>query len=352
MTQFADEAQIQVIAGSGGDGMTAFRREKYVARGGPAGGDGGDGGDVIVEATHNANTLYEYRHEKRVQAEDGRPGGSKNKTGKNGEDRVIEVPVGTIIYDDDSGEVLADLTESGERIVVAKGGDGGLGNTRFKSSKNRAPRKSTPGKPGEERRLKLELKLIADVGLVGYPSVGKSTIISTISSASPKTGAYHFTTITPNLGVVDWKDFAPYIVADIPGLVEGAHRGEGLGTQFLRHVERTNLIVHVLEVTPSMEGQDDGRDPIDDFDTICGELEQFNPELLDNPQLVVLNKVDLPYVREEVEALKKHFEEERGLPFLAISAATGENLDEFKDYLGRAVSTGEFEADTPHWERS
>lgn len=351
MAQFADEATVQVVAGRGGDGITSFRREKYVAYGGPDGGDGGDGGDVVIEATHNANTLAEFRHQKRVTADSGRPGGPKKMTGTNGDDQVLKVPVGTVIYDDATGEQLADLTESGQQIVVAEGGEGGKGNARFKSSTRRAPKKSTPGQPGEERLLRLELKLIADVGLVGYPSVGKSTIISTISSAKPKTGAYHFTTITPNLGVVEWKDGASFVVADIPGLIEGAHRGEGLGTQFLRHVERTELLVHVLEVTPKLEGQDDGRDPVDDFHTICEELQRYNEELLDRPQLVVVNKIDLPYARDEVDRLREHFEQQENLPFLAISAATGENIDHFKDHLAEAVATGGFDEPAEHWER-
>ena len=348
---FVDEAQIDVLAGRGGDGIASFRKEKYVARGGPNGGDGGKGGDVIVEATHNANTLHDYRHQQRIKAQSGQPGGKNNMTGKNGEDAVIPVPVGTVIHDMDTEELLADLTESGQRFVVARGGDGGKGNTRFKSSTNRAPRKCTQGFPGEERTLKLELKLIADIGLIGYPSVGKSTIIAAISSARPKVGAYPFTTLVPNLGVVSWKDMQSFVVADIPGLIEGAHEGQGLGTQFLRHVERTNLLVHILDVTPSMEGQEEERDPIRDYEVICGELEKFNPDLVKSPQLVVLNKIDLPFVREELERVRAHFEDELGLPFMTISAATGENLDEFKDLLGEAVSTGEFGADTPHWEQ-
>ena len=347
---FVDEAKIEVVAGRGGDGKVAFRRESFVPRGGPSGGDGGDGGDVIVKATHNANTLHDYRHQQIIKADSGRPGGSKQKTGADGDDVVLDVPVGTIIRDAESGEVLADLTEADERVVVAKGGIGGKGNMRFKSSTNRAPRKSTPGTAGEARLLELELKLIADVGLVGFPSVGKSTMIAAISSAQPKTGAYHFTTIQPNLGVVTWKDLEPFVVADIPGLIEGAHEGQGLGIQFLRHVERTELLVHVLEVVPSMEGQDDGRDPIKDYEVILGELEKFNPDLVDSPQLVVLNKIDLPYVQKELERIRAHFEDQLGLPFLAISAATRQNLDKFKDIIGRAVDQGEFEAPTEHWE--
>lgn len=351
MARFADEATLRAIAGRGGHGKTSFRREKYVERGGPDGGNGGDGGDVVVEATHNANTLDRYRHEKNVEAEDGEDGGPKNMTGARGEDRVIQVPVGTVVFDDDTGEQLADLEESGDRTVVAEGGEGGLGNTTFKASTNRAPTKSTPGEPGQKRTIRLELKLVADIGLVGFPSVGKSTIISAVSAAQPRTGAYHFTTTTPNLGVVQWKDFESFVVADIPGLIEGAHRGEGLGIQFLRHVERTNLLVHVIEVTPTLEDQDDGRDPIEDFETICEELRRHDEALADRPQLVVLNKIDLPFVRERVEELREHFQDERGLPFLAISAATGENIDEFKDYLGHAVSADEFSIEPEDWER-
>lgn len=348
---FVDEAQVEVIAGRGGDGMVSFRREKYVARGGPNGGDGGKGGDVIVVGTHNASTLHDFRHKQRIKAESGRPGGSNNMTGRNGEDAIIEVPVGTLIYDVETGELLADITESDQRVVVAKGGDGGMGNFRFKSSTNRAPRRATPGHPAEERTLKMELKLIADVGLVGFPSVGKSTIIAAISSARPKVGAYPFTTLVPNLGVVQWKNMQSFVVADIPGLIEGAHEGQGLGIQFLKHVERTRLLVHVLEVTPSMEGQEDEREPIKDYEVILEELEKFNPELLDRPQLVVLNKVDLPFVQEELERVRAHFEDELGLTFLPISAATGENLDEFKNLLGEAVATGDFGEDVPYWEQ-
>ncbi|TXD40814.1 GTPase ObgE [Lujinxingia vulgaris] len=348
---FVDEAKVEVRAGRGGDGALAFRREKFVPRGGPAGGDGGRGGSVIVRATHNANTLADYRHRRTVRAEDGRPGGGDNKTGRNGEDAWIEVPVGTLIHDAKTGELLADLMEDGEEFVVAKGGDGGQGNARFATSTNRAPRRHTPGFAGEERLLRLELKLIADIGLVGFPSVGKSTIISVISSARPKIADYPFTTIVPNLGVVKWKNLREFVVADIPGLIEGAHSGQGLGIQFLRHVERTNLLVHVLEVTPQLEDQPDGRDPIGDYEVIVGELKKFNPELLERPQMVVLNKIDLPYVAEREEELRAHFEDELGLPFIAISAAAAINLDELKDRLGEAIAQGDFGEELEHWER-
>lgn len=346
---FVDEAEIEVLAGRGGDGIAAFRREKYVARGGPNGGDGGKGGDVILEATHNANTLHDFRHKRRIRAENGKPGGSNNMTGRDGEDVVIQVPVGTLVNDLETGECLADLTESGQTFVVARGGRGGLGNQNFKSSTNRAPRKCTPGKPGEEKKLKLELKLIADVGLIGFPSVGKSTIISVISSAQPKTAAYPFTTLVPNLGVVKWKNSEPFVVADIPGLIEGAHEGQGLGIQFLKHVERTNLLVHVIEVCPKLEGHEDGRDPIKDFEVICEELRRFNSELAESPQLVVLNKVDLPFVEEAEEELRAYFEG-KGYPFLAISAVTRQGLEELQDHLAEAVSQGEFGMPREFWE--
>ena len=347
---FVDEAQIEIFAGRGGDGVVSFRKEKYINRGGPNGGDGGKGGDVIVEATHNANTLSDFRHKRIIKAQSGRPGGTNNMTGANGDDALIVVPVGTVVTDLETGEVLADLTRSGQRVVVAKGGDGGRGNFRFKSSTNRAPRRSTPGFPGEERVLTLELKLIADIGLVGFPSVGKSTIISAISDARPKIGAYPFTTLVPNLGVVHWKDMEPFVVADIPGLIEGAHEGQGLGTQFLKHVERTNLIVHVLEVTPTLEGQNDPRDPISDYRIILDELEHFSPDLVNSPQMVVLNKVDLPFAREQEEALRTFFEDQEGLPFLSISAVTGENLEALKDLFGQAVSRGQFSEERELWE--
>ncbi|MFP4598026.1 MAG: GTPase ObgE [Persicimonas sp.] len=346
---FVDEAKINIEAGRGGDGVTAFRREKFVARGGPNGGDGGKGGDVVFVGTTNQHTLSTYRHQKHIRAENGEPGGSNNCTGADGEDRVLEVPVGTLVYDDDTGELIVDLVEEGQRVVVAEGGKGGLGNTRFKSSTNRAPRKSTPGKPGEERTLRLELKLIADVGLVGYPSVGKSTIISTVSSAKPKVAAYQFTTLTPNLGVVNWTPMDEFTIADIPGLIEGAHEGKGLGIQFLKHIERTNLIVHVLEVLPEAQAEAMDRDPIKDFETLRRELESYNPKLLDLPEMVCLNKVDLTHVAAKKDELRAYFEEEHGLPFIAISAATGEGLDEFKKMLGRAVKEDTFETDVKEW---
>lgn len=334
---FVDECEVRVRAGRGGDGIVSFRREKYVSKGGPNGGDGGDGGDVAFVATTNEHTLSEYRHTKLLEAEDGEPGGSNNKIGANGEPTVARVPVGTVVYDADTGHQIADLEEEGQRVVVAEGGDGGFGNTHFKSSTNRTPRQSTPGEPGESRRLRLELKMIADVGLVGFPSTGKSTLISALSNAEPKQAEYPFTTLNPNLGVVSWKDFREFVVADCPGIIEGAHRGEGLGTKFLKHIERTSVVVHLLEVFPEAEGVSTDRDPIDDFETLHAELEAYRADLVERPQIVALNKIDLPYVRERIDDLREHFEEERGIPFVAISAATGENLEEFKDLVGSVV---------------
>lgn len=349
---FVDEANIEVRAGRGGDGVTSFRREKYVARGGPDGGDGGRGGDVIFVASHNHHTLSDFRHVRQIKAENGRPGEGQNRTGASGAQKLVQIPVGTLVYDADTGELLADLVEADQRFVVAKGGDGGRGNTRFKSATNRAPRKSTPGYPGEERSLRLELKLIADVGLVGFPSVGKSTIISVLSSARPRIAAYPFTTLAPNLGVVKWTAHEEFTIADIPGLIEGAHEGKGLGVQFLRHVERTNLLVHVLEVLSEEEAEASGRDPVEDFKVIQNELKNYNPALLELPAMICLNKIDLPYVAAREAELRAHFEGDLGLPFVAISAAAGQNMEGFTKALGRAVKEGGFEAlGGDPWER-
>ncbi len=349
---FVDEATVEVKAGKGGDGVVAFRREKYVPRGGPAGGDGGRGGDVVFRATNNCNTLADFRHVRYIKAKNGLHGGPKNMTGKDGESAIHDVPVGTIIKDVDTGEVLGDLVKEGQEVVVATGGDGGFGNSRYATATNRTPKKCTPGWPGEEKKIHLELKLIADIALVGYPSVGKSTLIAALSNARPKIAAYPFTTLVPNLGVVRWKMTKEFVIADIPGLIEGAHEGHGLGIQFLKHIERTNLIVHIVEVTQQLEGHEDERDPIEDFHRICKELENFNPELAERPQLVVLNKCDLPFVREKEEALRAYFEDELGYPFLAISAAGHINLDALTDAMGRAVEEGQFVEDKEAWELS
>ncbi len=346
---FVDEARVSIRAGNGGAGLTTFRREKNVVRGGPAGGDGGKGGDVVLVATTNCNTLADYRHTPLIKAEHGQPGGSNNKTGRSGEDSVLRVPVGTLVWDEETSELLADLTKEGQRFVVGKGGDGGFGNARFKTSTNRAPRRSTPGWPGESRELQLELKLIADVALVGYPSVGKSTIISVLSNARPKIADYPFTTLVPNLGVVSFGAYSEYVIADVPGLIEGAHEGLGLGIQFLKHVERTNLIAHIIEVTEQLQDQDDERDPIGDFERINAELTAYDASLAERPMIVVLNKIDLPWVAEREPELRAHFEG-LGYTFIAVSAAAYVNLDELRNTLGEAVNAGAFDTREP-WER-
>jgi GTP-binding protein len=339
---FVDEAYVDVQAGRGGNGAVAFRREKYVPLGGPSGGNGGRGGDVILVATRNAHTLSRFRHVRRLKAVDGRPGGPKDMTGATGADERVNVPLGTVVYETESGDLLGDLTVEGQTLVVARGGDGGRGNASYTSSTNRAPRKFTPGREGDCLRLRLELKLIADVALVGFPSVGKSTIIAAMSNARPKIAAYPFTTLAPNLGVVKWRDYGELVVADIPGLIEGAHEGQGLGIQFLRHIERTKLIVHVIEVVPSAEDAVwEGRSPLDDLDVIAGELRAFNSDLASRPAIVVLNKVDLPDARAAVEGLRAIIEGEREMIFVPISAATGEGLGELKDVLGRAIVQGD-----------
>ena len=346
---FVDEATFRATAGDGGSGIIAFHREKYVDRGGPSGGNGGKGGDVLLRATNNCNTLADFRHKRHIRADNGRPGGPNNMTGAGGDDVLIDVPVGTLVYDQESGEQLADLTRDGETYIVARGGDGGYGNAHYKSARRRAPRHCTPGFPGEQRELRLELKLIADVALVGYPSVGKSTIIAALSNARPKIADYPFTTLVPNLGVVPFGAYGEYVIADVPGLIEGAHEGLGLGIQFLKHIERTNLIVHVLEVTQQLDGHEDERDPIGDFERLSSELEKYNPELLDRPSIVVLNKVDLPWVAEREDELRAHFEG-LGMPFFAVSAAANINMTDLKNRLGEAVSRGAFDP-RESWEK-
>jgi GTP-binding protein len=320
---FFDEAKIRVKGGDGGAGIVAFRREKYVPHGGPAGGDGGPGGDVVLVVNPKLNTLSSFQKRRDFFAESGGRGGSFNKTGKSGETLLVEVPPGTVVRDAETGSLLADLTGPGQQVVVARGGRGGRGNTRFKSSTNQAPRIAEKGEPGEERGLALELKLIADVGIVGVPNAGKSTFLSVVSAARPKIAPYPFTTLQPNLGVAVLDD-SEMVLADLPGLVEGAHAGVGLGHAFLRHVQRTRVLIHLLDGA--------GQDPLGDFVQINAELALFDPNLRDKPQLVVLNKMDLPLARErwpEVqEAVRGH-----GHEAFAISAIAQQGLDEV---LGRA----------------
>jgi len=286
--KFVDEATIDVQAGDGGNGCVSFRREKYIPFGGPDGGDGGDGGSVYLVADSNLNTLADFRFERRFQAQRGENGRGRNCTGKSGDDRDVRVPVGTLVYQDDTDELMGDLVEDGQRLLVARGGFHGLGNLRYKSSTNRAPRQSKPGTPGEQRRLRLELKLLADVGLLGKPNAGKSTLIRAVSAARPKVADYPFTTLYPNLGVVRAGPQRSFVVADIPGLIEGAAEGAGLGVQFLRHLSRTGLLLHLVDVAPL-----DGSDPVADVRAIVRELEKFSAELAARERWLVLNKVDL-----------------------------------------------------------
>lgn len=317
---FIDRAKISVRAGDGGDGMSSFRREKYVPQGGPDGGDGGRGGDIVLIADRNMNTLLDFRYKRKFKAEKGGAGQDGNKFGRNAETVEIKVPVGTLIFDEESDELLADLVEAGQKAVVVKGGRGGRGNARFPTSVNRAPTFAEHGEPGEERKLRLELKLLADVGLVGYPSVGKSSLIASVSAARPEIAAYHFTTLTPVLGIVKIDEQTNFVMADIPGLIEGAHEGRGLGIEFLRHIERTRLIIHVLDAS-GMEG----RDPLEDYHTINRELKAYSERLATRPQLVAANKMDLPDARERFPELARILTAE-GREVFPISAATGEGV--------------------------
>jgi len=319
---FVDEVEIKVKGGDGGDGATSFRREKYEAKGGPDGGDGGIGGDVIFEVDEGINTLLDFKERKVFAAESGERGRGKDQHGKNAEDLIVSVPPGTTVLDRKKDRVIADLVEEGQQVVIAEGGRGGRGNARFKSSTRQAPKFSENGEPGEEKQLKIELKLLADVGVVGYPSVGKSTLISNVSAAKPKTGAYHFTTTTPNLGVVKVGDYNTFVMADIPGLIQGAHSGVGLGDQFLRHVERTKVLIHMVDISAL-----EGRDPLEDFRTINQELEKFNSDLLERPQVVAANKIDLTDTEENLADLKEVLEAE-GYEVFPISAVTGTGVDD------------------------
>jgi GTP-binding protein len=332
--QFLDEARILVKAGDGGNGCLAFRREKYVPRGGPSGGDGGHGGDVVMIATEQQNTLLQFSYNPEHKADRGRHGEGSNCTGADGPDLEVMVPVGTIVFDEATGERLFDFTEAGQRFVVARGGKGGKGNARFATSTHQAPTEHYPGDPGEEKRLRLELKLLADVGLVGFPNAGKSTLISRISAARPKIADYPFTTLTPNLGVVQLSNFRSFVVADIPGLIEGAHLGHGLGIQFLRHIERTRLLVHLVDVSEMS-----GRDPVEDFNTVMEELANFSDDLAHKPMIVAATKMDAAQDPDRVTALRD-LAKERGLPFFEISSATGQGIDALKFAMAERVLAG------------
>jgi GTP-binding protein len=318
---FVDQVKIYVKGGDGGNGMVAFRREKYVPKGGPAGGDGGKGADVVFEVNEGLRTLMDFRYQHHFKAPRGEHGMSKNQHGKNAKDMIVKVPPGTVIIDEETKEVLADLVEHGQRAVIAKGGRGGRGNTRFATPANPAPELSENGEPGQEREVILELKLLADVGLVGFPSVGKSTLLSVVSSAKPKIAEYHFTTIVPNLGMVETEDSRSFVMADLPGLIEGAHQGVGLGHQFLRHIERTRVIVHVIDMAAT-----EGRDPYEDFLTINKELKEYNLRLTERPQIIVANKMDMPEAEENLKKFKEQLTED--YPIFPISAVTRKGLRE------------------------
>ena len=320
-SNFVDYVKIYCRSGKGGRGSSHFRREKYIPRGGPDGGDGGDGGSVKLRGNRNYWTLLHLKYERHVMAEHGGGGSGSNSSGTKGGDKVIEVPCGTVVYDAHTGEYICDITDHGEEFDLLKGGLGGRGNTHFKTPTNRTPRYSQPGQPFQERWIIMELKLLADVGLVGFPNAGKSTLLSVVSAAKPKIANYHFTTIIPNLGVVEWKNAEPFVIADIPGLIENAHLGTGLGDQFLRHVERTKLLLHLLDVSGS-----EGRDPIDDFQIINEELRSYNEKLSRRKQLVILNKVDLLEDKNKVDEIVEKIENQ-GYEVFPISAATHIGLE-------------------------
>lgn len=330
---FVDRVSIYVRAGSGGSGCVSFRREKYVPTGGPDGGDGGDGGSVIASVSPRLHTLMDLRHRKHYKAPDGRPGRGKNQHGRNGNDVIIEVPPGTVVRDSSKGEVIADLVTPGQVVVVAAGGKGGRGNARFATATRQTPRFAQPGCEGEERWIDLELKLLADVGFVGLPNVGKSTLLSRISAARPKIADYPFTTTRPYLGVVDLGDGRSFVAADIPGLIEGAHRGSGLGHEFLRHIERTKVLVHVID----MAGVIEGHDPIKDFEVVNDEMRLYNPELARRPTIIAGNKIDLPEAKEHYERAQGILSE-LGKETYPISAVTGEGVKELLEAIANTLN--------------
>jgi GTP-binding protein len=339
---FVDEVDIHVTAGNGGRGCLSFRREKFIPRGGPDGGNGGVGGSVYVVASPGKNTLIDFRYHPEFEARGGQHGQGGNRTGSSANDLEIEVPIGTLVFEKVSSlergsvehglQVLADLTEEGQRVLVAKGGIGGRGNACFVSSTNRAPRRTEPGEPGEERFLRLQLKLLADVGLIGFPNAGKSTLIARISAARPKIASYPFTTLTPNLGVVRLSDSRSFVVADVPGLIRGAHEGHGLGDRFLRHIERTKVLIHLVDVSGAS-----GRDPVEDFDTIIEELRLFDPQVAAKPQIVAANKIDALDDPSRLKRLETHVKQQK-LPFHRISGVTGAGIDELLEAAWRQIA--------------
>lgn len=332
MIAFVDEAHIRVRGGDGGNGAVAFRREKFVPLGGPSGGDGGSGGSVILQVDEGLSTLLDFRYRAEYRAKSGEPGANKDMYGRGGDDLILRVPPGTQIFDDRSHELLADLHKHGEIFVAASGGRGGRGNRHFTRSTDQAPRRADPGEPGAELQIRLELKLLADVGLLGFPNVGKSSFIARVSAARPKIADYPFTTLVPNLGVVRLPGERELVVADIPGLIEGAHGGAGLGDRFLRHLDRTRVLVHILEI-----GLDPDRDPLSDHATLRKELKLYSADLAARPELVVLNKIDNPDSRRRVTRLRQAFVR-RGIPFFAMSASTGEGVPELLEAIWKQVA--------------
>lgn len=334
---FADRAKIYVRSGKGGDGHVSFRREKYVPNGGPDGGDGGHGGDVIFEVDEGLNTLIDFRHIRKYKAEDGQEGGKKNCRGKDGKDIIIKVPEGTVIKEAESGQVITDMSGENRRVVLLQGGRGGNGNQHYATSTMQAPKYAQPGQPAIELELMLELKVIADVGLVGFPNVGKSTFLSRVTNARPKIANYHFTTLNPNLGVVDLDGTKGFVIADIPGLIEGASEGVGLGHEFLRHIERTKVIIHIVDAAGT-----EGRDPIEDIYTINKELEAYNPDIAKRPQVIAANKIDALYTEEgeesAIDKIRKEFESQ-GIKVFAISAVSGEGLKELLYHVNQMLES-------------
>ncbi len=325
---FIDYAEIELASGKGGDGAVTFRREKYVPKGGPSGGNGGKGGDIIIEAHHNLSTLLDFKYKRHYKADKGDNGASALKDGKNGEDIIIKVPIGTIIKDSESGKIIFDLDEDNKSVIIAKGGKGGKGNSNFATPTNQTPRFAEPGKPGEEKRIILELKLIADVGLVGFPNAGKSTLISTISSAKPKIADYPFTTLEPNLGIVRYKDYQSFTVADIPGIIEGAHEGKGLGHKFLRHIERTKILLFMIDVTSDNFQRD--------FNILYNELKSYSPKLAEKKKIISLTKIDL-LEESQLKKISKKKIKNADSPIILFSSVTKQGIPELLDYLWQAI---------------
>ena len=335
MNNFADRAKIYIRAGKGGDGHISFRREKYVPNGGPDGGDGGNGGDVIFEVDEGLNTLTDFRHIRKYVAEDGEKGGKRNCRGKNGQDIIVKVPRGTVLKEFESGKVIADMSGDNTRVVILEGGKGGKGNQHYATPKMQAPKYAQPGQPAKELNIQMELKVIADVGLLGYPNVGKSSLLTKVSNARPEVANYHFTTINPHLGVVELDDAKNFVMADIPGLIEGASEGVGLGHDFLRHIERTKVLIHVLDASGS-----EGRDPIEDFYTINKELENYDAKLAKRPMIIAANKCDLIFEGDmsPIDKIKAEFEP-KGYKIFPMSALTGEGIKELLYYTSTLLST-------------